>query len=161
MGKPFCYTENLGLTKDIDITLGVDRDRIEDVLSFIKLLNLSVLVDNPREFAEQSLVLPCADSDSSIRIDFIFSSSDYEREAITRVNKVKLDNQLVQFVSLEDLIVHKVIAGRERDKEDVRVLLIKNPDHNKKLIQDSLATFDEAMDGDFSQSFESLAKEVL
>ena len=63
---------------------------------------------------------------SSIRIDFIFSSLPYERQAIDRAIDVDLSGVPVPFASAEDLILHKLFAGRPRDIEDASgVVVIK------------------------------------
>jgi hypothetical protein len=49
---------------------------------------------------------------SSIRVDFIFSSSPYEAEALSRVNRVTIGGSQVCYPSVEDLIIHKLVAGR-------------------------------------------------
>ena len=67
--------------------------------------------------------------DSSIRIDFILSESGYELEALSRARVVKTGGAGVRFAAPEDLIVHKIIAGRPRDLDDVRAVLAKNPDY--------------------------------
>src|SRR5262245_35417486 len=71
------------LTRDIDITLGVDLDRLTDVLSVAAALGFVVLVD-PEKFTRETMVLPCQDPVTTIRVDFIFSFSTYERQALAR-----------------------------------------------------------------------------
>jgi predicted nucleotidyltransferase len=45
-----------------------------------------------------------------------------------RTRKVDIGNVSVKYAALEDVIIHKMIAGRPRDLEDVRLMLEKNPD---------------------------------
>ncbi|MEX2583651.1 MAG: DUF6036 family nucleotidyltransferase [Gemmatimonadota bacterium] len=52
-------------------------------------------------------------------MDFIFSSTPYEVQAIRRAEPVDLAGIPVPFASAEDLILHKLLAGRPRDIEDV------------------------------------------
>lgn len=59
-------------TNDIDITLGIDINEIEKILILCENLGFRILVDNPIEFAEQTMVLPAYDNSNSFRIDFIF-----------------------------------------------------------------------------------------
>ncbi len=113
------------LTRDIDITLGVDTDFYEKILKLCAGLKLKVLPKNPGQFVKNSKVLPTEDSRSKIRVDFIFSNTSYEQEAIRRAKKVTLQGKKISFVSLEDLIIHKMFAGRAIDLEDVRTILIK------------------------------------
>lgn len=97
------------LTRDVDITLGVDVDRLGEVLAVVQELSLKPL----------------------------------------------------HFASPEDLIIHKVFAGRPRDIEDVRTVLLKNPDVDLQYIRGWLKEFDEASkEKDFLKTFEGIVKEV-
>jgi len=40
---------------------------------------------------------------------------------------VAIKGQEVFFASPEDVIIHKIFAGRPRDMEDARTILLKNP----------------------------------
>jgi len=62
------------LTKDIDITLGVTLESLGKVLALAQHNALNPLVD-PETFTRRTLVLPCQDQQTGIRVDFIFSFS--------------------------------------------------------------------------------------
>jgi hypothetical protein len=146
------------LTKDIDITLGVGVDHLGKVMAIVNRAGLKYLTKNVEEFVKETMVLPVIDQKSGIRIDFIFSHSPYERQAIDRARKIALGRTEIKFASLEDLIIHKVIAGRPRDIEDVRSILIKNPDYDSLYIEKWLLEFDSALDTRYRQSFSELRK---
>jgi hypothetical protein len=148
------------LTKDIDITLGVGVDRVSDIIAALQRLGLTVLVDDAGAFARETMVLPVADEAVGIRIDFIFSYSSYERQAIGRGRMVRLGDVDVCFASLEDLIIHKIVAGRPRDIEDVRMMLLKNPQYDRPYIQRWLKEFDASMDREFLRVFEEMASSL-
>ena len=114
------------LTRDIDITLGVDTDRFTSIERICKELGLEILAENPRDFATKTKVLPAEDPHSKIRVDFIFSFTPYETQAIERANEVLLEDCPVRFASREDVIIHKMVAARPVDREDVRHMLAKN-----------------------------------
>ena len=118
------------LTRDIDITLGLDTDAIESVLGLAAKMGLRLLHEKAKQFALETKVLPTEDPASGFRIDFVFSSTPYERQAIQRAKRVRIKGTVVRFASLEDLIIHKMFAGRAVDLEDVKGLLIQN---NKKI----------------------------
>ncbi|HUV41861.1 MAG TPA: hypothetical protein VMW23_08755 [Sedimentisphaerales bacterium] len=61
------------LTRDIEITLGVDTDKFESIEGVCKKLQLTELTENPQDFAENTKVLPVEDPESKVRVDFIFS----------------------------------------------------------------------------------------
>ena len=130
------------LTKDIDITLGVDVDRLSQVLTIVKQLNLKILKPNYRNFVAQTMVLPLEDSKSKFRVDFIFSFTPYETQAIKRAKRVKFGRAVVRFASLEDIIIHKIFSGRPKDIEDVRAIIIKNPNFDRRYIKKWLKEFD-------------------
>ncbi|MFZ2148896.1 MAG: nucleotidyl transferase AbiEii/AbiGii toxin family protein [Sedimentisphaerales bacterium] len=116
------------LTRDIDITLGIDADDFALVEKTCKKLKLKMLHENPKNFAKETNVLPAEEPTSGIRIDFIFSFSPYETKAIKRAKEIIIDNYPVKFASCEDVIIHKMVAARAIDAEDVKSILIKNKD---------------------------------
>jgi predicted nucleotidyltransferase len=114
-------------TQDIDLTLGIDINQYEKIEKVCEKLGLRILPENPRNFAEQTSVLP-AEHESHLRIDFIFSFTAYEKQAIERAVTVKIDNYPAKFAGCEDLIVQKIVSGRAIDEEDVKAVLLKNHD---------------------------------
>ena len=147
------------LTKDIDITLGADLDRLGDVLRLIQSLNFKPLVD-PDVFTKQTMVLPCADSGSGIGVDLIFSFTPYEQQAMARVKTVKVGGAEIRFASVEDLIVHKMIAGRPRDLEDVKSVLLKNAGVDLAYIRHWLGQFSASSGESFATRFNQLVEET-
>ncbi len=113
------------LTRDIGITLGIDADQYAQIEQVCKKLKLKILPDDPERFVRDVRVLPAEDAKLKIRIDFIFSFTPYERQAMKRVKHVSLNRYRVKFASPEDVIIHKMIASRAIDLEDVRNILIK------------------------------------
>ena len=147
------------LTKDIDITLGINTDRLDDLLSIVNGLSLVPLPEDVPSFVQKTMVLPVQERSTGIRVDFIFSFTPYETQAIGRAKKVILSGQEVCFTSLEDLILHKIFAGRPRDLEDVRTLILKNPGIDLPYIRRWLKDFDAALPGKgFLDTFEKILK---
>ena len=141
-------------TKDIDVTLGVSLDRLDDVVAMAESAGFELLVD-PQTFTRETMVLPCQEPESGIRLDLVLSHSAYEQQALARARIVETGGESVRFASPEDLIVHKVVAGRPRDLEDVRMILLKNPDVDRGLIVQCLDEFERALEEPFLQRFES------
>lgn len=148
-------------TRDIDITLGIDIDCLEEILSIVNELSLKPLPKDIRTFVSQTMVLPVLNETSGIRIDFIFSFTPYEAEAIKRARRILLMGNEVCFASPEDVIIHKIFAGRPRDLEDVRTILLKNSEIDIPYIRNWLKEFDKTSDGkDFQETFEKTLKEA-
>ncbi|MCD6579476.1 nucleotidyltransferase [bacterium] len=141
------------MTKDIDITLGIGLGAFEKITKIIKKLKLKILIKNPEEFVKKTYVLPLIHEKSKIRIDIIFSFSNYEKQAIKNGKKVKIGKTQVNFISLEDLIIHKIISGRGKDLDDVKNILLKNQDYNKQYIVKWLKEFDKSLNTDYIKIF--------
>jgi hypothetical protein len=148
------------LTRDIDITMGIGVDGLDGVKKIIRIIGLKSLVEKEKEFVERNMVFPTIDRKSGTRVDFIFSFSPYEKQAIERAKNVKLGRSLVRFTSLEDLVIHKVIAGRARDLEDVKSILLKNPKYNSVYIEKWLKEFDKSLGEKFLKVFREIEKEI-
>ena len=117
------------LTQDIDVTLGASPERLPDVLAACAASSLHVLPEDTADFVRDTFVLPASDEITGIRVDLIFSSTPYEAEAIARAVRVEVRGEPVPFATAEDLILHKLFAGRPRDLEDVRgVVRRKGPE---------------------------------
>ena len=150
------------LTRDIDITLGVDTDRFEDVASLTQALGLMALPPDPLKFVRETMVFPAQEISTGIRVDFIFSFSPYEAQAIPRARQVLMGRQRVCFASPEDVVIHKIIAGRPRDLEDIRTILLKNPLIDIRYIRKWLKKISPVAEGaDLEKIFFELDKELL
>ncbi len=145
------------LTRDIDITLGVDADQVDKILPVLNETSLKPLPTNVNHFVRETMVLPSADETSGIRVDFIFSFTPYESQAIGRARQVTVKDQEVSFASPEDVIIHKIFAGRPRDMEDARIILLKNPGVDIEYMRKWLREFDASSDeGHFLAAFEGM-----
>ncbi len=149
------------LTKDIDITLGISIDKLSILLEISQKLNFEVLIQNIEEFVKRTFVLPTKDKKTGIRIDFIFSFSTYERQAIERAVEINFKGYKVKFASPEDVIIHKIFAGRARDMEDVKSILIKNPSLNLDYIKKWLREFNKSFpEMDLLHKFEQILSDI-
>lgn len=149
------------LTRDVDVTLGVNIDRLHDLLTVVKELSLNPIPNDVESFVKQTMVLPTLDEPIGVRVDFIFSFTPYETDAIKRARKITLMDQEVCFASPEDLIIHKIFAGRPRDLEDVWSVILKNPGIDTQYIKNWLKEFDASFgEKDFLKTFEGMLNEL-
>jgi len=145
------------MTKDIDITLGVSIEAIDAVVKAAHDAGLEPLVD-PRSFAAETMVLPCRDPGTTIRVDLVLSQSAYEDAALGRARVVPTAGHPVRFASPEDLVIHKVIAGRPRDLEDVRSILSKQPGLNRRDVEETLRGFEAELGEPFVERFRAATR---
>lgn len=149
------------LTRDIDITLGINTNHLNQLLTILQRIPLKPIPEDIESFVKQTMVLPALDETTGIRIDFIFSFTPYETEAIKRAKGINILNQAVYFASVEDVIIHKIFAGRPRDLEDARTILLKNPDIDNRYIRGWLKEFDASTgNNDFLKTFEGILKTI-
>lgn len=143
-------------TNDIDVSVGVSTDRLGELLRLVQDRGWKLLVSNPAEFVQKTLVLPCGDPASGLRLDFIFAISPYEQKAIERARGVAMGKATVCFASVEDVIIHKVVAGRPRDLEDVRNILLKNQLIDANYVRQWLKEFDLSLSEEHLKRFEAI-----
>ncbi len=146
------------MTRDVDVTLGTGVENEPKVRKIAMDLGLRPLTDTA--FTARTMVLPCAQDSTGIRVDFIFSWSQYEKEAIMRARAVKMLGVEVLFASLEDLVIQKVVAGRGIDKEDVCSILAKNPSCDLATVRHWLGLFSESLSEPYLQRFDLWLKEI-
>jgi predicted nucleotidyltransferase len=116
------------LTEDIDITLGVSPDELGSVRDVCAALDLQPLPKDVEQFVRETFVLPVRTRGSALRVDFVFSTTPYERQAIGRAQRVAIGSVQVPFATAEDLIIHKLFAGRALDLEDAASVVTRKGD---------------------------------
>jgi predicted nucleotidyltransferase len=131
------------LTRDIDVTVGLGPERLDDILALAGNISLKPLPANPQEFVTTTMVLPLEDEGSGVRVDIIFSFTPYEKEALARANEVMIENAMVRFAASEDVIIHKLFAGRPRDIEDAKTIMARQKNIDAGYILNWLTSFDQ------------------
>ncbi len=141
-GQALLRYGNPRLTRDIDVTLGVPPDQVCRVLDAVETMGCAARVQDPVAFVAETFVLPCADTESGIPIDFVFSILPYEQQAMGRAQRVAMGAAQVAFASLEDLVIHKIVAGRAKDIEDLTGLVARYPSLDAGYVRKWLAEFE-------------------
>jgi predicted nucleotidyltransferase len=144
------------LTRDVDVTLGAGPERLPDLLAIASECGWKVLPEDAAKFVAETFVLPCHDPSSDLRLDFIFSFSPFERQAIERAREVRVGESAVRFASPEDVVILKIVAGRARDLEDARSILAKNPSLDLGYVRRWLSQIDDALTGALLERFDGL-----
>jgi predicted nucleotidyltransferase len=109
-------------TADVDVTLDAGPAALGELRAVCEALDLTPVApasETLEAFVQRTFVLPAHHSTTGMRVDFIFSTTTYEAEAVARAGRVEVGGTPVPFATAEDLIIHKLFAGRPRDLEDV------------------------------------------
>lgn len=79
-----------------------------------------------------------------------------------RKKRILLKETPLRFAAPEDVIIHKIFAGRARDLDDVKSIIIKNPSIELPYIEKWLAEFDKGSDEvGFSKKFKEILDAIL
>jgi len=109
-------------TQDIDLTIALTPEEADKILNCIEG-SFRVLPRNLEKFIRETWILPVEHFETGVRVDFIFSISTFEREAIEKAREIRIEDQSIRYIQPEDLVVQKIIAGRAIDLEDARGIL--------------------------------------
>jgi hypothetical protein len=147
-------------TEDIDVTLGLGAAESEKIMNLLSELNCLPLVKDPIEFINTTWVLPVQEQTTKSRIDFIFSFTEFEANAIKNSYKLVLKGKEVKFCSLDDLLLLKIFSGRPKDLDDVKSIHIQRKDIiNFEYIYKWLEKFSIDSDKDYVKLFNETIKD--
>ncbi len=117
-------------TFDIDLTLSSSPERLPALIGSLERGGFMVpepfrsgFLDQLHGMNKVKVQLYQADR-PPIDIDLFLVTTEYQRSAFSRRRQVELEDRKLWCMSPEDLILHKLIAGRDRDKADVSDLLM-------------------------------------
>jgi len=144
------------LTRDIDLAVKFEERTLPRILELTKGLGLKILASSPEQFLAKTMVLPALFEKEGIRVDIIFANSPYEIQALQRTRKISIRGVQVRFASPEDVIIHKAIAGRERDLEDIRKIIARQKNLDLGYIRKWLKAIDSALSTNNLAIFEKL-----
>ena len=111
------------LTADVDVTVRLEAD-----------IDTAGLVDifrsygfEPRfeaaAFIERTRVVPLVHQRTSVPLDIVVAGPGLEDLFLERVRIHEVEGVQIPVASPEDLVVMKILAGREKDADDVRAIL--------------------------------------
>jgi hypothetical protein len=109
------------LSADVDVTLQLNPD---DTAPFVRDMNdagFDLAVDDP-DFVSRTRVLPFIHRATAMPLDVVLAGSGLEEEFLERAVITDVGGVAVPLISVEDLIVAKILAGRPKDIEDARGL---------------------------------------
>jgi predicted nucleotidyltransferase len=148
-------------TQDVDMVVLVPSKQEDDLLQAL-LRRFRPRMADALSFAKQHRVLMIKTS-SDVPVDISLGIPGYEEEALRRASKVSFNGlPPITILSAEDLIIHKCVAGRPRDIEDVeRVLVRQRVNLDLRYIRNWLREFAEIIDAhDPRLIFENALKKV-
>lgn len=119
-GIALSYWNASRFTYDIDIKLLVPNAEYTATRQLLR----TRFPDKTREHIPENTLI-VAVSVNDVMVDFLLALPGYEELIIERAVRHELDEFTIWVCTAEDLIIQKVVAGREKDWPDVEALLIE------------------------------------
>lgn len=116
------------MTLDADVTIAADPANLPQILETAASCGFEPRVSDPPAFVQQTRVLPLQRRADGWEVDLVFAGSLYEEEAIGRATLESLGTVTLPVIGAEDLVIHKLLAGRPRDLEDAASVLERQGD---------------------------------
>ena len=127
------------MTRDIDIVVELNSSDIQKIMK-IFLADYYISENAVKEAVNQSRMFNVIHNESVVKVDFVIrKNDDYRMTEFNRRKYIKINDTDIQIVSIEDLIISKLIwakkSASEMQKKDVKNLL------NQKVDKDYLETW--------------------
>ncbi len=115
------------MTNDIDIIVSIKKQNIQHILKNAKKCGWTVNIDRELQRIKETGTFRL--NSEFFHLDVIIASTLLEEKAFARAQKIKLGNRIASFPSPEDLILFKIIVGRDKDILDARSIVIRHKNH--------------------------------
>lgn len=109
------------LTQDIDFKIDVEPTKWGELIDGVARA-FRVRVTDPNAFLAETRVLPVVTA-TGVCADLVIAELPYEKEAIRRAVSVGVAGHSVRLCTAEDLILHKILSDRQRDRDDVEGII--------------------------------------
>lgn len=145
------------LTADVDVTVRLEPEDPGALVRAFAAHGFRLRVDQRDDFVRRTRVLPFVFEPDGLPVDVVLAGPGLEELFLSRAIPVQVGNVTVPVISPEDLIVTKILAGRSKDLEDVRgILLERLPQLDLTSIRSTLALVEAALgQSDLQPAFEA------
>lgn len=116
-------------TRDVDLLIGIDAHQLDKILTQLQALGIRSKHTSPIVTLGQLNIIQMLyeppEAFMEVQIDLLLAETDYLRAALERRIPTRLPDLPIEIAVLtcEDLILHKLLAGRIIDRADVEALL--------------------------------------
>ena len=121
------------LTEDLDLKIQAEEPAWDGVVAGLQK-RYRLLAPDPPAFLRQTRVIPL-ETPTGVRVDLVLAELPYEEEAIRRAETLSVGGQAFRICTAEDLVLHKIISDRSRDRDDVEgVVLSRGPSLDREYL---------------------------
>ncbi len=112
------------ITADVDVDIVINKEDVPDFLNKVTKAGFQVPVKKCIESARRVGVFQISFGD--YHIDFIIASTDLEAQAFRRRKAIQLHGVKAFFPTPEDLILLKIVPGRDKDLLDAKSIVLRH-----------------------------------
>ena len=134
------------VTRDVDAMVLLAEKLWKPFLNAGKQFGFVPRLPEALAFAHEARVLLLRHEPSGIDIDIALGCLPFEVEAVERAQMVEVAGTSVPLPTLEDLVIMKAVAHRERDLLDIDGLLAANPRINRTRVRKWVSEFAKALE---------------
>lgn len=149
------------LTADIDVTVRMVPEDPAALARALEERGFRLRVADPADdFVRRTRVLPFTFTPAGMPVDVVLGGPGLEDLFLSRAVPVRIGAVTVPVISPEDLVVTKILAGRPKDLEDVRGILLERLSQlDLVVIRSTLALLESALgQSDLLPEFEAAFK---
>jgi len=117
------------VTADIDMVIAVDVEGALSLATKLPQSNFKPLFDDVSDVIQRAFILPLRHRTTNIKVDLAVGLSGFERQVVARAEPLIVAGCRFPVATAEDLIIMKTLAGRPRDDQDLRGLVIAQGAH--------------------------------
>jgi hypothetical protein len=149
------------LTADVDVTVALGQLATEKLVAVLQSSSFELRIDD-QEFVRKTRVLPILHVPTRMPVDVVLAGPGLEELFLERAETRDVAGAHVPVARPEDVIVMKVLAGREKDRADIEaVLLAQRATIDLEMIRDTLSLLERALDhADLTPAFEAALRRV-
>ena len=114
-------------TRDIDAVIWIDRDQWENFIEQAISRGFLPRNSDPIDFARQYRLFLLTHRATGVNVDISLGALPFESEMIARSKLLEIETLKINIPTPEDLIIMKLIAGRQQDLADVESIARLHP----------------------------------
>ena len=150
------------LTGDVDVTVRLVPEDPTALVEAMGAVGFDLRVRDVDDFVQRTRVLPFLHLETDLPLDLVLAGPGLEEEFARDAVRIPIAGTSIPFISAGDLIVTKILAGRSKDLDDVRgIILAQGPALDVARIRTRLRQIEAALDqSDLTPAFEAHLRDV-
>jgi hypothetical protein len=134
------------LTADVDVTVRLESDEWQTLVRALEAAGFQLRATASDDFVRRTRVLPFVYSPNGLPLDIVLGGPGLEELFLARAVPVEMGSATVPVMRPEDVIVTKILAGRTKDLDDVRGILMRRLEElDLGMIRSTLSMLEDAL----------------